>query len=354
MLFDSLAVRVGIGILLALLILLQWGLDRSIARNPFGHLFVREKLRFRPYTVASLHQLLLARRGDHHKNHRSPVTSDDMPLLLRDVLKNRRNDKCPLLRLHAEEASQNGNNTKTAIKQNSVSFGPGEITYLALARSGSTTLFEVLGKKHHEPNCRLRDLEALGARRVVIPLRHPMARIASGLSSVLRGKGDKRSATVVQLRTTFTEISEQTGDSPEEAYLKAIRDDTDNRVHQIARKAITTGSQPHKLPVYEYYLESLNPELHFISRSEIRFLCMDTLVDDLERALQAWDGVESRKRRAHSPYARANWTQVMSRFSKESIKWVERVYKHDVELYRTFCPRGYRSFTRALRRARVH
>lgn len=65
-------------------------------------------------------------------------------------------------------------------------FEPNDISYCAIARSGSTTLSEYF--THHNHDCSVKDLERLGARRIVIALRHPLARISSGFSRRIEGK----------------------------------------------------------------------------------------------------------------------------------------------------------------------
>ena len=63
---------------------------------------------------------------------------------------------------------------------------PPRVAYLAVARTGSESLQKAVGALHkrhapHDHACTLRDVESAGATHVLISLRHPAERLASGV-----------------------------------------------------------------------------------------------------------------------------------------------------------------------------
>ena len=84
------------------------------------------------------------------------------------------------------------------------------------------------------------------------------------------------------------------------------------------------------------------------------------LDDDYAAAFQRWfpttveaddsgSPVQSQlndKRKHVSKISSGNATTVFSRFSKESVDWIEQTYAKDIALYKKHCPEGYRKYTR--------
>jgi hypothetical protein len=205
-----------------------------------------------------------------------------------------------------------------------------EVTYLAIARAGSTTLGTVF--RYHDHDCTLRDMEERGARRILVTLRHPLARISSGVARRLEGKASKKTANRI-----FFENFKEGG---VEAYITALRNELDP-FHDVAMKA-TVGErrQSYMLPITQFYLDNS------LGLAGVTFLCLETLDDDYEAAFQRW-GTEPKKKlqtENTSKVSSRNSTSVLLRFSPESIQWVAQTYAADIALYKKHCPEGFRKF----------
>jgi hypothetical protein len=223
-----------------------------------------------------------------------------------------------------------------------------DVAYLAIARAGSTSLADVF--HYHDHDCTLRNLEERGARRVLVSLRHPVARISSGLSRRLEGH---------HLKKEGNRIFYETFKTPD-AYVQALRAGAgggaaagdngdvavavvDERVIKLAHEAtIGHHKQNFMTPVSEFYLA--NP----MGLADVVFLCIDTLAEDFDAAFaQRWhirpppntkamkhDG-EKRKNVSHT--SSANMTAVYSRFSATSLEWLLQTYAADVALFEKHC-----------------
>ena len=229
------------------------------------------------------------------------------------------------------------------------------VTYVCVARTGSGTLKWVMdsAKKtrnnvivHHNHDCTLRDLEERGADRIMVTLRHPAARISSGVSRRIAGKphpaGSKESKWANQLFSEAFVGQGRGGKTVAEAYVSALRNVTDP-LHGTALE-VTVGprKQNYMVPVMEYYLEGP------LGRAEVTFLCMETFVDGYKDAFLRWwgwvppDGLHrhiSKKSSHESAF-------VLSQFSKESLAWIEETYAEDIALYKKHCPEGFRAWNR--------
>jgi hypothetical protein len=205
-----------------------------------------------------------------------------------------------------------------------------EVAYLPIARAGSETLGTVFG--YHDHDCTLRAMEKRGARRILVTLRHPLARISSGIARRLEWKGGKRPAIIL-----FLEYFKEGG---AEAYVKALRDELDP-FHDVAME-LTVGErrQAFMLPITQFYLDNS------LGLAGVTFLCVETLEDDYKAAFQRWGAEPKKLQRKHtSNVSSGNSTSVLLRFSPESIQWVAQTYAADIALYKKHCPaEGYRKF----------
>lgn len=143
-----------------------------------------------------------------------------------------------------------------------------------------------------------------------------------------------------------------------ELYISALQD-VYHPLHDVAFEA-TFGQlrQNYFLPVTEFYLHDSQ------RKAEVYFVCMETFQDDLEAAWDHWkhrptkkgtellpsgvNGSETLLIRNPSLVSSGNWTNVLSRFSRDSLQWVEKTYENDLNLYRRHCPRGYQSYIESL------
>jgi hypothetical protein len=74
-------------------------------------------------------------------------------------------------------------------------YGPGDVTNLAIARTGSESVTKAMRRAgqpgHHNHDCTLAALAALGARRAVVSIRHPVARLVSGYQRRMETASDR-------------------------------------------------------------------------------------------------------------------------------------------------------------------
>ncbi len=240
------------------------------------------------------------------------------------------------------------------------------ITYLAVARAASESLHaklassnEALHRKHrsttkilnhHDHDCTLRDLEKRGARRVFVALRHPLERISSGISRRLEGNNLKKKANAL----FFEKFGKKNhnGKGGAEAFVGALRNQTDP-LHWDARSA-TVGprKQNYMIPISEFYLANS------LGLAEVGFLCIDTLDDDYAAVSQRWfpsttkaddnDPLKSTHNDEHRHVSKisSGANTVFSRFSKESVDWIEQTYAQDIALFKKHCPEGYRKYSK--------
>jgi hypothetical protein len=205
-----------------------------------------------------------------------------------------------------------------------------EVAYLPIARAGSETLGTVFG--YHDHDCTLRDMEKRGARRILVTLRHPLARISSGVARRLEGKGGTK-------RTSKRLFLEYFNEGGAEAYIKALRDELDP-FHDVAMEVtVGGGKQDFMVPITEFYLDNS------LGLAGVTFLCLETLEDDYEAAFQRWGTEPKKLQKKHtSNVSSGNSTSVLLRFSPESIQWVAQTYAADIALYKKHCPEGFRKF----------
>jgi limonene-1,2-epoxide hydrolase len=174
-------------------------------------------------------------------------------------------------------------------------------------------------------------MEKRGARRVLVTLRHPLARISSGAARRLEGHAGKKTANGL-----FLECFNEGG---AEACVKALRDELDP-FHDVAMEA-TVGErrQACVLPITQFYLDNS------LGLAGVTFLCLETLEDDCEAAFQRW-GTEPKKLQTKhaSKTSSGNSTNVLLSFSPESIQWVAQTHAADVALCKKHCPEGHRTF----------
>ena len=255
-----------------------------------------------------------------------------------------------------------------SIQQGDEEETPTVVTYLAVARAASEDLHAKLSSSsqqlqgeqrrtttilnHHDHDCTLRDLEERGARRVLVAVRHPLARISSGISRRLERKVLKKKANAVFVEHFGTK--KHNGGGGAEAFVGALRNQTDP-LHEAALNA-TVGPrrQNYMVPVSEFYLANS------LGLAEVKFLCIDTLDHDYAAAFQRWfptnvnaddtgspvKSPRNDKRKHVSKISSGNATTVFLRFSKESVDWIEQTYAKDIALYQKHCPEGYLKYTR--------
>ena len=158
--------------------------------------------------------------------------------------------------------------------KNSKSFPLQPVTYIAIARAGSTTLRE--GFSHHCHDCTVNDMEQRGFRYVLVPLRHPLARISSGLSRRFEGwKTEKESNGIIH--NIFHNST-----NGEDAFLTSLRSETDPYHKDVIRSILGPKNQNYMVPITHFYLKN------YTGVANIAFLCIETLLDDYHAAFRRW------------------------------------------------------------------
>lgn len=206
------------------------------------------------------------------------------------------------------------------------------IAYVCVARSASETMRQAmqqvkgLGNIPHDHTCNLQTLEKRGARKVVIALRHPLARISSGVARRLDGIWLTAKSSRNKIFRTYFHSAEE--------YISALRDER-HKYHSAAMACtMLSKGQNFMTPVSEFYLRNS------LGRAEISFVCIDSLIDGVIKTFDRWGlehNVTDPKQHESVIFSSSNLTSVYSRFSAESIAWVERVYSADVELFERHC-----------------
>ena len=214
---------------------------------------------------------------------------------------------------------------------------PPRVAYLAVARTGSESLQKAVGSHHkrhapHDHACTLRDVESAGATHVLISLRHPAERIASGVKRRLEGiSANRDSEQNADFRAAFLPY----GSAALNAFVASLRDPA----HPLHARAMHDSMRQNWLtPVSEFYLANG----HLYDRAARRgFVCTPTLADDVWRVTKAWGvkGVRVQAKEASSH--RSNTT--LAPLSAENRAWVESTWAADVALWNTYCAATARS-----------
>lgn len=195
-------------------------------------------------------------------------------------------------------------------------FTPVQPAYLAIARSGSDFLHEVFRQNlpypiAHDHGCRLSHLEMQGARRVLVPLRHPADRLASGVKNGIM----KRKTWLTRLRSHGYLVG-----TPEPLYTRAVVD----HMRHVNR---TEPQNPFVRPT-SWWLDGLQRGAR--SNVSFAFVCTCSLSTDVARVLQRW-GVHPR---IPPPTHNSSGQPAQAPLSGDALAWVEAVYAEDMVLLR--------------------
>merc|ERR1712012_1195698 len=90
--------------------------------------------------------------------------------------------------------------------------------------------------------------------------------------------------------------------------------------------------QHYMTPVTEFYLKDS------LGKAELAFVCIDSLLGDVIDALDDWNlehSLQLDQMQSHKSdvFSSSNLSSVFSRFSPESITWVEEMYAADLQLF---------------------
>ena len=227
------------------------------------------------------------------------------------------------------------------------------VSNLAIARTGSETLalfLRALGQpSHHGHDCTLVDVaRAGGARRVVVSLRDPLARLVSGFQRRMEGNNERKVWNRVMAKCFDAAAGGLT------RFVEALRD-ADDPLHTDALLAVYGPTrQSYMVPVVEYYLQGMvatdRAGTRYVTEDdgldvEVAFVCTPTLDSDLEALERRWrlgaadgsskSGREKGEKHTHSSSMHSGSHDRLLR--SELQEFVERVYAADKALYAAHC-----------------
>ena len=297
--------------------------------------------------------------------------------------------------------SQVPSTTQASYDRSFTPFYPNDVANLAVARTGSDSITKALQANrqnaHHNHDCTLADMAAVGARRVIVSLRHPAARIVSGFQR--RALGQNPSSRV--RGDTKTSLSKTTAEKAAnllfvesfvpfgvDEYVSALRL-PEHPKHRAAIDA-TYGKkrQSYMIPLIGFYFGDGDVENslglrattsggggedgnHELVTVEVQFLCTPTLSADYLAAVKLW-GLNFRPMPSGSNIHKSTVTSETAthdpneggaphsapklevrdesatfptgsklEISDGNKAWLERVYKRDIDLYEKYCKTGH-------------
>jgi len=220
-------------------------------------------------------------------------------------------------------------------------FHAGEITNLAVARTGSETVTQSLLVSglpaHHNHDCTLAAMSNRGATRLLVTLRHPVARIISGYQRRMDQNVSKNKDK--QANVEFAKVFSRGVDD----YVSALR----LPQHRYHKEALECTYGPNRqsfmLPLVGWYFgdtESESDHDEYSSEVQIRFLCTNKLSVDFMAAASAFGFALSPLQFSHrSNISSDGGVEIMPnlQLSRPNIEWLEEVYKKDIAFVTKRC-----------------
>ena len=202
------------------------------------------------------------------------------------------------------------------------------VAYVAVARTGSQSLQHGISQLYtytrrapHDHDCSLRDLEMAGATHVMISIRHPAARILSGVRRRLENNSMENSSNKAFVETFG-------GAEAANAYIHAIRS-PQSPTHGMAMNiTLGHGHMNFMMPIDEYYLRGAH------GSARVEYVCTENLTADFDRIAALWqlgitlptDTQENHRSTSHA-----------SPLDQMNLAWVESTYAADLRLWKTHC-----------------
>ena len=214
-----------------------------------------------------------------------------------------------------------------------------EVVGLSIARAGSESVALALKRdgtpSHHWHECGLADYARKGARRFIVSLRDPVARLISGYQRRMEMNHVKYGPNLYFTRHFKTL----------DAYVDALYEP--ENVNHSAAFDVTYGgsSQNFMLPIEEFYLGGLTrgrPEGNSSVAAEVCYACIESLDDDLDALLRRW-GLTRNPREAlkATNHRSRNASDALSTrrrmLSDRNERRILATYAADAELHHKFC-----------------
>ena len=196
------------------------------------------------------------------------------------------------------------------------------------------------------------DLEANGARLIIVPLRHPLERVASGIA--------RRFDVADQQSHYFKSVFNGSVGHVRNRFVSALRNASDP-LHEAAvgLTFLTPVDAHHKVPPRQFWLIPISFYLDSAANDSatLAFVCTDSLSVDLIALAKRWNLGSAALAAAgwHLNTEQGNQTRHhqhlgdQTLFSVTNARYLEDVYAEDVELYNRHCKANghQRSPTRA-------
>lgn len=233
-------------------------------------------------------------------------------------------------------------------------FHAGDITNLAIARTGSESITKSLLESgqpaHHVHDCTLAAMSTRGATRLLVTLRHPVARIISGYQRRMDPNVSTNKVQMANVR--FAEFFSRGVDD----FVSALR----LPQHRYHREALECTYGPDRqffmLPLVGWYFGDAASEPNHGDDSrevEIRFLCTNRLSADFEAAASAFGFALTPLQFSHqsnissdaaamalhvrASLLNADVEQKKLQLSRPNVEWLEEVYKKDIDFVTKRC-----------------
>jgi len=208
-------------------------------------------------------------------------------------------------------------------------FESSNVAGLAIARTGSTSVIANLeslpDNEHavdHNHDCILKDVLDSGAQHVVVSLRHPVARILSGVQRRFEGYKTKKHANL-EIKRSFGNFNH---------FLDALRDAHDKKHKKAMKMTHCWNCQNFFLPVQEFHLREED-------RANVKFVCTCKLNSMMMKAAEQWGMGGKMKTSTKNGSKRSSSS---AEFQKQQVsevnrKWIEDIYAADLALYKEHC-----------------
>lgn len=222
---------------------------------------------------------------------------------------------------------------------NNLRWRPRDAVGLSVARAASETVHARLkgqgAPSVHRHECALADYARAGARRVVVSLRDPVARLVSGFQRRVEGN-NARHADNAAFVAHFETL---------DAYVDALLD-ADDASHGAALNVTYGGTrQNFMLPVEEFYLDLDRVPAGAAPRDadvvDVRYACVESLDADLARILDAWrvniTDASYVMADHHSAKRSDSAAAQHAIISDANAARIRRLYANDAALHARFC-----------------
>jgi hypothetical protein len=224
-----------------------------------------------------------------------------------------------------------------------VDYSQADVTFVAVARTGSTSLQRAIENNArfqpvmHTHRCTLEDLENQGARRVVLAMRDPVARLVSGVHRQLDlAAGGANSTSAHEFWRILARLGYNNAADASNTYLDALRS-PQHPLHGTAREAACQGK--FMRPLVAYYLRGAR------GLARVGVICTSSLEAGFNALARRWNMTRPMTEHLHNsddPRRRLADMPAPSRhvahaagsgsINCEHARWLRHFYANDARL----------------------